>query len=449
MILTLSVLFVFSRSGVEASLSYGNMKIEGTGNISPNYTSVDIHFEIANVEKSQPYTPTRFGMKPKALPIAVRPRVHTTVPFSFKDTWYHKEKPSFGVETEREFLKSALESHNRFRAIHNSPPLRINIKMLREAEQFAKKLLQRGVKKQPMVHEDVLVLRKEDEGENLASGGSVLGGLTAYGAVKNWYNEVCTYNWGKGGYEPQAAHFMQVIWKNSTEFGIGKAERRKNGRRYTYIVARYKPAIRYNTMENVLKGQFNPQYCKPKPSFSLSDGNQSRFRPKVPSILKGHLLKQLSYAHKKPAIFQRSHTLNRGKINPKETVNHPGGSYDSSYIKYNNGYLKSATKTHPHAQGHLNDKLSYYAGNSWGTNTDKRLSTTATEYFPKQAEVLEEFIEGDDPDKEKYYQGNGKNGTVESMRHSLIPVMNSEDAEIDDEPSEEEQSTKTFTPKYS
>lgn len=59
--------------------------------------------------------------------------------------------------------------------------------MSREAEQFAKKLLQRGAKNQPMMHEDVLVLRKEDEGENLASGGSGLGGLTAYGAVKNWW----------------------------------------------------------------------------------------------------------------------------------------------------------------------------------------------------------------------------------------------------------------------
>ena len=60
------------------------------------------------------------------------------------------------------------------------------MKMSREAELFAKKLLKRGAKNQPMMHEDVFVLRKEDEGENLASGGSGLGGLTAYGAVKNW-----------------------------------------------------------------------------------------------------------------------------------------------------------------------------------------------------------------------------------------------------------------------
>lgn len=58
--------------------------------------------------------------------------------------------------------------------------------MSREAEEFAKKLFQRGAKNQPMMHEDELVLQKENEGENLAAGGSILGGLTARGAVKNW-----------------------------------------------------------------------------------------------------------------------------------------------------------------------------------------------------------------------------------------------------------------------
>ena len=242
---------------------------------------------------------------------------------------------------------------------------------------------------------------------------------------------------------------MQVVWKNSTEFGIGKAEGRRNGRRYTYIVARYKPAIRYDTMENVLKGKFNPSYCKPKPTFSLSDRNQSRPRSKVRPIFVARFPKQPVHAHKKPAILHKSYSLNRSRINQKEMVNRSAGSYDSNNAKYNERYLKAVGKATHYAQGHLNDKLSYYAGNSWSANTENRSSTTASEYFPKQAEVLEEFFEGDDPDKEKYYQGNGKYGTVESMRHSLIPVMNSEDAEIDDDPSEEEQSAKRLPPTQS
>ena len=86
-----------------ASLGYGNMKIEGTGKISPDQTSMDIHFEIANVKKTQLSTPTSFGMKPAPLPIAVQPDAHATKPYSFKDKWYQTDKPSFGIETGKSY----------------------------------------------------------------------------------------------------------------------------------------------------------------------------------------------------------------------------------------------------------------------------------------------------------------------------------------------------------
>ena len=86
----------------------------------------------------------------------------------------------------QEFIKSALDSHNRFRAVHNAPPLKLNLKMTKEAEAFARKLAQNGANNVPMAHEDQLILQKENEGENLAAGGGNVGGLTAYGAVKNW-----------------------------------------------------------------------------------------------------------------------------------------------------------------------------------------------------------------------------------------------------------------------
>ena len=86
-----------------ASLGYGNMKIEGTGKISPDQTSMDIHFEIANVKKTQLSTPTSFGMKPAPLPIAVQPEARATKPYSFKDKWYQTDKPSFGIETGKSY----------------------------------------------------------------------------------------------------------------------------------------------------------------------------------------------------------------------------------------------------------------------------------------------------------------------------------------------------------
>ena len=79
------------------------MKIEGTGKISPDQTSMDIHFEIANVKKTQLSTPTSFGMKPAPLPIAVQPDAHATKAYSFKDKWYQTDKPSFGIETGKSY----------------------------------------------------------------------------------------------------------------------------------------------------------------------------------------------------------------------------------------------------------------------------------------------------------------------------------------------------------
>ena len=85
-----------------------------------------------------------------------------------------------------QFLKSALEYHNKLRAIHKSPPLRINKQMSKEAEKFAKMLAQHGMNSQATIHENQLLLQEKNEGQNLASGGGKVGELTAKDAVKYW-----------------------------------------------------------------------------------------------------------------------------------------------------------------------------------------------------------------------------------------------------------------------
>ena len=62
----------------------------------------------------------------------------------------------------------------------------------------------------------------------------------------------------------EAGHFSQLVWKESTELGIGRAEIQQQGMRCAYIVGRYKPAGNYegSYRENVLKGSFNREfYC--------------------------------------------------------------------------------------------------------------------------------------------------------------------------------------------
>lgn len=265
------------------------------------------------------------------------------------------------------------------------------------------------------------------------------------------YNEVCAYNWGKGGFEPQTAHFMQVIWKGSTELGIGKAQGKKNGRRYTYIVARYRPAISLDTSSNVLKGKFNSSYCGRNSASSLSDSGQNKRYPKLKGNPARRLSKQPRFSPDGVLLGQTKQPI--GRISVKETRN-PARNDTPKHAKYGRKTNLTITQTYPHRQGYQNDKLSYYAGNSWGANQESRMPILSSEYYPKQAEVLEEFVEGDDPaEKAKYEQAvnndyNDENGENGGFTQTLIPLMNSEDAEIDDDSSEDEIATKSHVPKH-
>lgn len=75
------------------------------------------------------------------------------------------------------------------------------------------------------------------------------------------YNEVCDpgYTFGQPNGSPGTGHFTQVVWKESVELGIGKADVNKNGMKCTYIVGRYRPAGNMGGTydQNVPKGSFN------------------------------------------------------------------------------------------------------------------------------------------------------------------------------------------------
>ncbi len=43
----------------------------------------------------------------------------------------------------------------------------------------------------------------------------------AKNAIDSWYNEIKLYNFEKGDFNYKTGHFTQLIWNNSTEYGIG------------------------------------------------------------------------------------------------------------------------------------------------------------------------------------------------------------------------------------
>lgn len=83
----------------------------------------------------------------------------------------------------------------------------------------------------------------------------------------NRFDEVCHYSFDKDGPQPGTNHFTQLVWKGSTELGIGKASNKQSsGDICTFIVARYKPQGNIDNddhayIKNIEKGSFDVRYC--------------------------------------------------------------------------------------------------------------------------------------------------------------------------------------------
>ena len=78
------------------------------------------------------------------------------------------------------------------------------------------------------------------------------------------YDEVCNYDFSDHSSHGVTGHFTQVVWKDSTQLGIGKYTGQDGPWTCTYIVARYKSAGNYRSQfeDNVSKGSFSSsQYC--------------------------------------------------------------------------------------------------------------------------------------------------------------------------------------------
>jgi len=85
--------------------------------------------------------------------------------------------------------------------------------------------------------------------------------------MKNYfirYNEVCNPGYGfTSENNSGTGHFTQVVWKESTVLGVGRAERDDGEMKCAYIVGRYKPAgnMMGSFLTNVPMGNFNESYC--------------------------------------------------------------------------------------------------------------------------------------------------------------------------------------------
>ncbi|XP_076005613.1 Golgi-associated plant pathogenesis-related protein 1-like isoform X2 [Genypterus blacodes] len=141
------------------------------------------------------------------------------------------------------FAQEFLQTHNDYRKKHGAPLLTLSSDISATAQAWADHILS----KKTMEHSST------NDGENIFykfSSASIK--LTGKEAVDSWYAEISDYNWRSPGYASNIGHFTQVVWKGTTEVGVGLATDGNT----VFVVGQYRPAGNINTNkhfeENVL-----------------------------------------------------------------------------------------------------------------------------------------------------------------------------------------------------
>lgn len=137
-----------------------------------------------------------------------------------------RKSPALKVEltTPNVYIQRSLQEHNRLRAKHHSPPLKINYELCKIAQGWANRL----AKEEKQYHS------KYEFGENIYW---CTVDKPAEHPVKRWYDEIEDWDWEKLA-GPGTGHFTQVIWKRSKELGVAVAFS-KDG--HLTVVAEYNP----------------------------------------------------------------------------------------------------------------------------------------------------------------------------------------------------------------
>ncbi|XP_073676045.1 Golgi-associated plant pathogenesis-related protein 1 [Garra rufa] len=127
------------------------------------------------------------------------------------------------------FKQEFLEAHNEYRRQHQAPELTYSDELCSAAQKWADYLLSI----------DTLEHSETDNGENVyCSFSSAKKTPTGKEAVDSWYSEIKDYDFSSPGFTSGTGHFTQVVWKSSTELGVGLAT---NGNT-VFVVGQYKPA---------------------------------------------------------------------------------------------------------------------------------------------------------------------------------------------------------------
>uniref|UniRef100_U5EXX7 Putative scp-like extracellular protein n=1 Tax=Corethrella appendiculata TaxID=1370023 RepID=U5EXX7_9DIPT len=135
-----------------------------------------------------------------------------------------------------EFELESLKAHNEYRLKHGVLPLKLNKRICRYADEWAKVIAARGV----LIHRN-----NSQYGENIfCSWSNTNSNIVVSGRepVENWYSEISSHVFGKEPSTLKSGHFTQIVWKESKELGVAIARNRSG---QVFVVANYDPPGNY------------------------------------------------------------------------------------------------------------------------------------------------------------------------------------------------------------
>lgn len=154
-----------------------------------------------------------------------------------------------------DFENEALEVHNEYRREHGVSPLVINKEISKISQKWAEELAKR---------DSLAYSLNQRYGESVYCGWSPDPNtkIKARDCVDKWYSEINEFSFGKEPEVLNCGHFTQIIWRSTSELGIGSAKS-KTGK--LYVVANYYPPGNYSGLfvKNVLPPgamQFSSSY---------------------------------------------------------------------------------------------------------------------------------------------------------------------------------------------
>ena len=146
------------------------------------------------------------------------------------------------------FREGELAHHNYYRELHNDTGLlELDDDLNDDAQTWAEFLAQTGTfsHEANIAHGENLYYAFHPNSQHPYCNQAPLPEVCEYvngSASASWYNEIQYYDYAttrSTDAAQQIGHFTQVVWKDSTQVGFGRATMRDGGYDTEYIVARY------------------------------------------------------------------------------------------------------------------------------------------------------------------------------------------------------------------